>query len=75
MLNTFCTQVYIEILKNNKCNKNMIPPNIEIVSYTSIICMILIYDTLHYDQPYQFHFAKESVINSNQSRFLCPQRF
>ena len=21
------------------------------LSYTSIICMILIYDTLHYDQP------------------------
>jgi hypothetical protein len=24
MLNTSCTQVYIEILKNNKCNENMI---------------------------------------------------
>jgi hypothetical protein len=29
----------------------MIPPTIEIVPYTSIICMILVYDTLHYDQP------------------------
>jgi hypothetical protein len=28
----------------------MIPPTIEIVSYTSIICMILVYDTPHYDQ-------------------------
>jgi hypothetical protein len=30
----------------------MILSTIEIVSYTSIICMILIYDTLHYDQPH-----------------------
>jgi hypothetical protein len=29
----------------------MIPCIIEIVSYTSIICMILLYDTLHYNQP------------------------
>jgi hypothetical protein len=27
-----------------------VAPTIEIVSYTSIICMILIYDTPHYDQ-------------------------
>jgi hypothetical protein len=24
---------------------------IEVVSYTSIVCMILLYDTMHYDQP------------------------
>jgi hypothetical protein len=32
MLNTSCTQVYIKILKNNKCNENM----------------ILLHDTTHY---------------------------
>jgi hypothetical protein len=29
----------------------IIPPTIKIVSYTSIIYMILVYDTPHYDQP------------------------
>jgi hypothetical protein len=29
----------------------MIPCIIDVVSYTSIICMILLYDTPHYDQP------------------------
>jgi hypothetical protein len=29
----------------------MIPSIIEVVSYTSIICMILLYDTIYYDQP------------------------
>ena len=29
----------------------MIPCITDVVSYTSIICMILVYDTLHYDQP------------------------
>jgi hypothetical protein len=30
----------------------MISCIIEVVSYTNIICMILLYDTLHYDQPH-----------------------
>jgi hypothetical protein len=29
----------------------MIPYIMDIVSYTSIICMILLYDTPHYEQP------------------------
>jgi hypothetical protein len=50
MPNKSCKQICIEILKINKYNMNrilyfMIPPIIKIVSYTSIICMILVYDT------------------------------
>jgi hypothetical protein len=30
---------------------NMILSIIEVVSYSSTICMILLYDTMHYDQP------------------------
>jgi hypothetical protein len=51
MLDKSCTLFCIEILQINKYNKIMIPSIIEVVSYTSIICMILLYDTMHYDQP------------------------
>jgi hypothetical protein len=43
----------------------MIPPTIEIVSYTSIICMILVYDTPHYDQPKKILVSGEEGITTN----------
>jgi hypothetical protein len=43
----------------------MIPPTIEIVSYTSIICMILVYDTFHYNQPYNL--GPFACLNRNQA--------
>ena len=33
----------------------MIQCTTDVVSYTSNICMILVYDTFHYDQPKQKH--------------------
>jgi hypothetical protein len=47
----------------------MIPPTIEIVSYTSIIHMILLYDTPHYDQPY-FSPSKKILRNLPVDRAL-----
>jgi hypothetical protein len=51
MLDKSCILFCIEILQINKYNKIMILSIIAVVSYTSIICMILEYDTMHYDQP------------------------
>jgi hypothetical protein len=36
---------------------------IDIVSYTSIICMILLYDTPHYEQPHAFYACKKADVS------------
>jgi hypothetical protein len=48
----------------------MISPTIEIVSYTSIICIILVYDTLHYDQPKSVHRTQKTFIVYNAIDWL-----
>jgi hypothetical protein len=41
----------------------MILTTIEILSYTTIVYMILLYDTYHYDQPYE---SNRDALHPNQ---------
>jgi hypothetical protein len=51
MLNTSCTKIYVEILKNNKCNENIILLH----DTTHYRDSIIHYDTPYYDQPQMHH--------------------
>jgi hypothetical protein len=48
----------------------MIPSIIEVVSYTSIICMILLYGTMHYDQPDAFSYSHAFPFNYDNDIIL-----
>ena len=51
----------------------MIPCITDVVAYTSIICMILVYDTPHYNQPqnYNLQLSKATNINRGKIDGIC----
>jgi hypothetical protein len=48
----------------------MIPYIMEVILYTSIIYMILLYDTLHYDQPKKGAYQPRRTVNFLKSRAI-----